>query len=129
MKRNKLMANPFIRKFVYAMAGLKIAIKEEKSLVIHIVIAVLAIILSGVLKLDVTKWAIVILVIGFVISLELVNTTIENVIDLVCFKYNVNAKKIKDVSAAATLVISLSALIIGLLIFIERIVYLAKNGY
>ncbi len=129
MKKSKMMSSPFIRKFVFAFFGLKTALKEEKSLVIHIVFAILAIITAGVLKLDVTKWSIILLVIGFVITLELVNTAIENLIDFVSFKYDINAKKIKDISAAATLVLALSAATVGALIFIDKIIYFAKNGY
>lgn len=57
------------------------------------------------------------------------NTAIENVVDMVSFKFNFNAKKIKDVSAAATLVLAITAIIIGLLIFIPQIVLFAQNGY
>ena len=83
------------RKFGYAIKGLRTSIKEEKSLVIHLIIAFLTIIMGMVLQLNTTNWAIIIVVIGIVISSELINTTIENLVDMVSFKFNFNAKKIK----------------------------------
>ncbi|MDE7433776.1 MAG: diacylglycerol kinase family protein [Mycoplasmoidaceae bacterium] len=54
--------------------------------------------------------------------MELLNTAIENVVDVVTFEYNEKAKKIKDVSAAATLILTIAAVIVGLLIFIPKII-------
>jgi len=70
-----------------------------------------------------------VLTIGLVISSELMNTAIENVVDMVAFKYNFNAKKIKDIAAAATLVLAIIAIAVGLLLFVPRIVTFAKFGY
>lgn len=125
----KIFNKPFIRKFIYAFFGFKIALKEEKSLIVHLVFSILAIIVSGVLKISVTQWAIVIVLIGFVICLELINTAIENMIDMISFKYNFNAKKIKDIAAAATLVLAITSIIVGSIIFISRIIYFINNGY
>ncbi len=121
-KRNN--KGSLIRKFGYAFRGLATSLKEEASLVIHFIAAVIVIILGIVLKINTTEWAIIILVIGIIIGTELLNTAIENVVDMVSFKYNFNAKKIKDISAAATLVLTLSAIIVGLLIFIPHIIAL-----
>lgn len=117
------------RKFSYAVRGFVLSLKEEKSLVIHSIFGIITLIISAVLQLSPIKWAIIIFLIGLVISSELMNTAIENVVDMVSFKFNFNAKKIKDVSAAATLVLAITAIIIGLLIFIPQIVLFAQNGY
>lgn len=118
-----------IRKFGYAIKGLRTSIKEEKSLVIHLIVAFLTVILGMILQLNTTNWAIVIVVIGIVISSELINTTIENLVDMVSFKFNFNAKKIKDVAAASTLILAICAIVVALLIFIPRIVEFAQYGY
>jgi undecaprenol kinase/diacylglycerol kinase (ATP) len=65
-------------------------------------------------------------VIGTIIGMELINTAVENLVDVVSFKYNYNAKKIKDVSAAATLVLTITAVAVGLIIFIPHIIELFK---
>lgn len=117
------------RKFSYAVRGFVLSLKEEKSLVVHSIFGIITLIVSAILQLSPIKWAIIIFLIGLIISSELMNTAIENVVDMVSFKFNFNAKKIKDVSAAATLVLAITAIIIGLLIFIPQIVLFAQNGY
>ncbi|MDE5617820.1 MAG: diacylglycerol kinase family protein [Ureaplasma sp.] len=117
------------RKFSYAFRGFILSLKEEKSLVVHTIFGIIALVISAILQLSPIKWAIIIFLIGLVISSELMNTAIENVVDMVSFKFNFNAKKIKDVSAAATLILAITAIIIGLLIFIPQIVLFAQNGY
>jgi undecaprenol kinase/diacylglycerol kinase (ATP) len=64
----------------------------------------------------------IVLVIGIVIGMELLNTAIENLVDIVAFRYNYNAKKIKDISAAATLILTITSIIVGLIIFIPKII-------
>jgi undecaprenol kinase/diacylglycerol kinase (ATP) len=54
--------------------------------------------------------------------MELLNTAIENLVDIIAFKYNYNAKKIKDISAAATLILTITSVIVGLIIFIPKII-------
>ena len=81
---------------------------------------VLGIILNS--KMSYTDWCIVVLLVAIIISMELLNTAIENIIDVVMFEYNVNAKKIKDISAAATLVLTIASVVIGLVIFIPKII-------
>jgi undecaprenol kinase/diacylglycerol kinase (ATP) len=61
-----------------------------------------------------------------VIGMELLNTAIENLVDIVIFKYNYNAKKIKDISAAATLILTITSIIVGLIVFIPKIIVLFK---
>ena len=129
MTKSKLKNKPIVRKFAYALYGLKTSLKEEKSLVIHLVIALLTFIVSGVLKINVTQWAIVVTMVGIVISSELMNTAIENTVDLISFKYNINVKKIKDIAAAATFILALAAVVVGLLIFVSRIVEMVQRGY
>jgi len=60
--------------------------------------------------------------IGVIVGTELLNTAIENLVDMISFKYNYNAKKIKDVSAAATLILTITAVVVGLIIFIPHII-------
>lgn len=123
-KSNDLLSRKVRFKFKNAFSGLFYSLKEEISLVIHFIIAAIIIVLAGILheKMSWSDWAIIVLVIGFVISLELINTAIENIVDMVSFKFNMNAKKIKDISAAAILVMSISAIIVGLIILIPKII-------
>jgi diacylglycerol kinase len=72
------------------------------------------------------EWLIVILVGGMVLTLEIINTALESVVDLVTEEYKELARRIKDVSAGAVLVSSLIAIAIGLIIFIPRFIELFK---
>ncbi len=69
------------------------------------------------------------IIITIVIAMEFVNTAIENLVDMISFKYNFNARKIKDIAAAATLIVAVGALASTLFIFVPRIVEIAKGGY
>lgn len=116
----------WFKKFGYAFRGIYVSLKEESSLVVHFVIGtivmVLGIILNSESEMSYTDWCIVVLLVAIIISMELLNTAIENIIDVVMFEYNVNAKKIKDISAAATLVLTIASVVIGLVIFIPKII-------
>lgn len=129
MVEKKKHSKAIFRKFSYAFRGLFISLKEERSLVIHLIFASLSVIIGIILQLSPISWAVLILTIGLVVSSELMNTAIENVVDMVAFKYNFNAKKIKDIAAAATLVLAVIAVIVGLLLFIPRIITFIQHGY
>lgn len=109
------------RKFGNALRGLWILIKEEKSLWVHFTVALLVIILGLIFKLSLTDWVLISFAIGLVIGFEIFNTAIEYLVDIVSFEYNIKAKKIKDVSAMATLFVTLIAIVIGLLVFIPEL--------
>lgn len=113
-----------LKKFIYAFRGLIYAIKEEKSLVIHFIVSIIVLSIAGIInkQMKTIDWIILVIVIFLVIGVELINTAIENIVDMISFKYNFNARKIKDISAAASLVFSLMSVIVGLLIFIPKFI-------
>ena len=100
----KITKKYWYKKFFYAFRGIFSSIKEERSMIFHIISMVIVFIVSIALKLSIDQWIPIILVSGFVIAIELVNTALENLIDMVSFEYNINAQKVKDISAAATLI-------------------------
>ncbi len=111
----------FIKSFQHAIEGIIIAIKKERNLKIHIGIMILVIICGFIFKISTTEWIICIILFGLVISLELVNTAIENTVDLVTLEKNPKAKIAKDVAAGAVLVSAIASAIIGLIIFIPKL--------
>lgn len=119
---NKIVT--FFRKFKYALNGLFFSIKEEKTLVAYLIIGAIVLIVSGIInnKMTYIDWTIIVIVIFLLIGVELINTAIENVVDMVSFKFNYSARKIKDISAAASLLFSIMAIIVGLLIYIPKFV-------
>lgn len=110
-----------INSFKYAFEGIFAALKAEKNMKIHIIIMILVIILGIVLKISRIEWIICIILFGFVISLELVNTAIETTVDLITQEKNPKAKIAKDVAAGAVLIASITSAIIGLIIFVPKI--------
>ena len=72
------------------------------------------------------EWCILVLVIGMVIALEMVNTALERCVDLVTKDYKELAKNAKDVAAGAVLVMSMFSVVIGILIFLPKIIILMK---
>ena len=110
-----------IKSFAHAFNGLGIALKEEANLKIHLSSAIIAILLGLLLDIPRDEWVIIILVIGLVISSELLNTAIENLCDRVTTENDAAIKKVKDISAAAVAICSFTALIIGMLIFAPKI--------
>jgi len=111
-----------IKSFKYAIEGIYIGIKQEKNMKIHIFIMILVIIFGMMLKINKIEWIICIILFGNVIALELINTAIENAIDLITRENNPKAKIAKDTAAGAVLIMAISSSIIGLLIFIPKII-------
>lgn len=111
-----------IKSFKYAIEGIRTGIKEEKNMKIHIFIMILVIICGIIFKINKVEWVICIILFGFVISLELVNTAIETTIDLITLERNPKAKIVKDVAAGGVLIAAITSAIIGLIIFIPKII-------
>lgn len=111
-----------LKSFVYAFNGIFTSIKNERNIKIHIVIMILVIIFGIILKISKTEWLICIILFGLVISMELINSAIEKVVDLVTKEKNEQAKIIKDTAAGAVLVTAIAAAIIGFLIFVPYII-------
>ena len=111
-----------LNSFKYAFEGIISALKSEQNLKTHIAIMILVIIFGIILKINKIEWIICIILFGFVISLELVNTAIENTVDLITMEKNPKAKIAKDVSAAAVLIAAITSIIIGLIIFMPKLI-------
>lgn len=95
-------------------------VKEEKSLWVHFFTTAIVIIFGIICKFESWEWISIVFAISLVIGFEILNTAIEYLVDIVSFEYNVKAKKIKDVAATATLVVTIGAIIIGFIIFVPE---------
>ncbi len=111
------MAHRRILSFKYAGEGIWTAFMEEPNLKIHIIVAILVYLAGLLLNISKSDWIVLILTIGIVLSLELTNTAIEAVVDSFTQDSHPGAKKAKDVSAAAVLIASIMAIVVGLLVF------------
>lgn len=122
-KKNKKLINSF----KCAIQGIIQAMKTEKNVKIHITIMILVIISGIVFKIAKQEWITCIILFGLVISLELVNSAIETTVDIAMPEISEKAKNAKDIAAGAVLVSAISSAIIGLTIFIPKIIEFIKN--
>ena len=111
-----------IKSFSYAFNGLKILLREEHNSWIHIAAAICAVVAGFILKISFVEWIAIIICIVLVFALELINSAIENIADVVSPQKNEMIKKAKDLSAAAVLFAATGAAVIGLIIFIPKII-------
>lgn len=87
--------------------------------------AILAIIAGTVFRISVTEWLFLLLAIFLVITFEIINSAIENVVDLASnYHFSMLAKNAKDMAAGAVLIISGYAVLTGLIIFVPKIIAL-----
>lgn len=110
--------------FFNAANGIGQAIKQEPNMRIHVVAAGTAIAIGCILGLSAMEWGIVIGCIVLVISMELINTAIESLCDLITLEFNSQIKLIKDIAAAAVLVAAIGSVITGAVIFLPKIIHL-----
>lgn len=113
--------NPTLVSFGYAFSGLKAALKKEPNIRIHLVLALLAIILAFFLNFNPTEWIILAFTIAFVLILELINTTLETLVNIVSPEIKDEAKVAKDISAAAVLVGALLSVVVAGFLFLPKI--------
>lgn len=111
----------FVSSFRYAFSGIIYALVTERHMKIHSLIACLVIISGFYFGITKIEWLILLLTIVVVISLEMVNTAIEKVVDLVTDEYHQLAKYAKDVAAGAVLVAAIFAVVIGCIIFVPYV--------
>jgi diacylglycerol kinase (ATP) len=107
----------FIDSFRYAADGLIYAVKTQRNMKIHSVVAVIVILLSWHLKINYNEFLFIIFSIFLVLVAELVNTAIESTVDLFTSEYHPLAKIAKNIAAGAVLLTAVNALIVGCVIF------------
>ena len=105
------------KSFKYALNGVFTALRICRNLKIHYLLAVIAIIAGFYFQIGRLEFAVILLAITLVITLEMINTAIEKVVDLLTEKYHILALIAKDVAAGAVLIASVVAFIVGALIF------------
>lgn len=106
-----------VNSFKFAVEGFKTGLKQEPHLRFHFAIASIALIAGFVLKLSRLEWLMLAITIFLVIILELINTVLEALVDLVSPEIKDKAKVAKDVSAAAVLFAAIFSVIVGILLF------------
>lgn len=119
-KKDTDTVQPLFDSFRHAFDGILTGL-GERNMKIHCLMAVLVVAFGFILRISVTEWCICLVLFGLIMALELVNTAIEAVVDLVTQEYRPLAKAAKDTAAGAVLIASIMAAITGLIIFIPRL--------
>ena len=125
MKESKKGFKRFIKSFGYAIEGIKSSLKNEQNIIVMFIAGIIAVILGFILKISSFEWLILLLLIGFILSLEMINTAIEATVNLHDGESKSKYGKIaKDSASAALLIISIFSIIIGIIIIIPKILEL-----
>ena len=111
-----------IKSFAFAFNGLAELIKSESNARIHISASIVAITAGFLLNISKLEWCAILIVIALVISSEAFNTAIEKLVDHLFPYQNESARIIKDISAGAVLICAIIALIVGLIIFLPKLI-------
>ncbi|MBQ0139938.1 MAG: diacylglycerol kinase family protein [Kurthia sp.] len=109
----------FLKSFTYAFAGIRAAAKEQ-NFCFHLISAVIVSVLAAVTKVSTVEWLVLVLIMALVLSLEMINSAIERVVDLATTEIHPLAKLAKDLAAGAVLIAAGASVIIGLIIFIPK---------
>ncbi len=121
MKKNK----NFIFALKNALAGLIFGLKQERNVQYDFVIAIFVVLLSSYLKINKVEWVFVIFSIGLVLIVEYLNSAIERCVDLaIGSNFHELAKQAKDAGASAALIAALTSAIVGIMIFLPKLIKL-----
>jgi diacylglycerol kinase len=113
-----------IKSFGYAFKGIYIATLEQLNIKIHF-LAVIIVTIAGIyFKITATEWCLVVICYGMVLTAELLNSAIENLVDLVSPGHHHLAGKVKDIAAGAVLISAICTAVVSLFIFLKYILIL-----
>jgi undecaprenol kinase len=115
----------FITSLEFAYQGIRTVFKKERNMRTHVLMGVAAIIAGIFFQLNAGEWLWLLLAVFLVWLVEIINTVFENVVDMFTdFHFHPIGKKIKDMAAGAVLVTSCFAIIVGLILFLPKIIHL-----
>ena len=115
-----------IRSFGYAYEGLRYCYIKETNFRIHTFFAIAVVITGFCLNISLTDWIIIIGCIGIVLALEMINTAIERLCDIVSLERKPQIKAIKDIAAGAVLLAAFVSVCIGGIVFLPKFLTILK---
>ena len=114
----------FRRSFLFALQGFRTALRQERNIKVMLAGGAFAVAMGLILRIDAVSWAVVLVCCGMVIAAELLNTAIETVVDLVSPEFHPLAGQEKDIAAAASWVLSLTAAVVGVIVYANALIRL-----
>ena len=115
--KNDMTPRGWFRKFGLAFSGIFWAIRTEASFAVHLPVATLVISMGVLLQIDMGRWGVLLLTIGYVIGMELINTALESLARAIDKEDNQHIKSALDVASGAVLFSSLMATLVGVILF------------
>ena len=125
--KNKNRLSYQLATFKYAWQGLRYFFDAELKATIHLIAAILAIGLGIFLKITTIEWMMIAFAIAIVFITEIANTAIELLVDMITREQNRIAGITKDLAASAVLVASITALVIGLIVYLPKLLIMLQN--
>ncbi|RID89459.1 diacylglycerol kinase family protein [Peribacillus asahii] len=113
---------PFVKSFYFALRGIWEGVKTERNIRIHSMMTVVVILLGTYVSLNWIEWLFVLIAVTGTVALELVNSALERVVDLVTEEYHPLARQAKDMAAAAVLLYAVFSVIVGIVIFLPKLI-------
>lgn len=115
---------PFYKSVLHALEGIRDTFQSERNIQIHALTAVVVVILGIMLQISRNEWIVCIALFGLVIGAEMLNTALEITVDIIISQRDPRAKRVKDTAAGAVLVVSLASAVVGLIIFVPKLLAL-----
>ena len=110
-----------IKSFQYAIRGLVKVFREEQNLRVQTLAGIFAFVLAWYFQVTAVEWCLLIIVSALVLLMEIVNSAIERVADVLKPRIHTYVKEVKDIMAAAVMLASGLAIVVGLIIFLPRL--------
>lgn len=129
MKNNTLGIKARIKSFKYAFKGLSTFLVTEANAKIHFLAAIVVVALGVLFEISRTDWLWLSLAISIVLIVEVINTAIEALVDMVQPEFDVKAGRIKDMAAGSVLIAAIFACLIGLNVFLKPIIDLTQSYF
>ena len=123
----KFSFSKFFKSFGYAVLGVAEVFKKEQNFKVHTLAAILALLLGYLLKISPWEWCFLVVVIALVFAFEMANTAIEKLCDVEEPNQNETIRAVKDISAGMVLVCAVGALVVGIVIFLPKIIAFLQN--
>ncbi|MEH7353193.1 diacylglycerol kinase family protein [Neobacillus drentensis] len=115
---------PLMSSFSFAFSGILLALRKERNMRIHFISSIIVLLVSFYFSITKIEWVFILFAIGGMFALELLNTAIERVVDLVTAEYHPLAKQAKDLAAGAVLIYAALSVVIGIVIFLPYVLNL-----
>lgn len=124
IKKRNLTPRTFAQTIKNSLNGIYFYARDGKSIIMYLIGAIFEIVMGFLFSINGLEWILIICILGIVLSVELLNTSIEATCDAITKDYNNLIKIAKDCGSAATFVVVLVAIILNIIIFLPKVLLL-----